>query len=249
VGSDVHVEEFLHTAERTVRHRRRVRRNVVPASYDSRVMTFNIPITVVRSREGGEKRLPMHAIDGTTAYYLPVDADIQEGDRVEQVLPNGRTRTVYVTKVDVLQSPFGNDLDHTEAHYTTNAPATTAAPGATTFNVTATNVQVATGTNAHQSMTVGATTEHLVELIKGISELTALAGIVDGSHDELVAARDEAIAAVDGSNPDAGAVRRFAEWVMARAKAGTNSAVSAAIGAAVSALIQDVEALTRALGH
>lgn len=190
----------------------------------------------------------MVAVDGTDAYYLPVDADIEQGDRVEQVLPNRRTRTVYITKVDVLRSPFGGGLDHTEAHYATTAPAPAVAAGGTTFNVTATNVQVATGPHAHQSMTVGATTEHLVDLIRGIAEITTVTGLAAESDIELKAVTDAAIAHVDGTRSDVGAVRRFAEWVTTRARSGTNAAVSAAIGATVSGLIQDAENLARALG-
>ncbi len=84
----------------------------------------------------------MRAMDLTNRYALPVDADVQEGDRIEQELPNGRTQTVHVTKVDVLQSPFpgGASLDHTEAHYSTAPPTPAAVAGGTTWNVTATNI-------------------------------------------------------------------------------------------------------------
>lgn len=51
-------------------------------------------------------------------FFLPVDADIQEGDHVEQHLPNGRTRTVLIVRVDTFQSPFGGTgLDYAEATY------------------------------------------------------------------------------------------------------------------------------------
>lgn len=224
-------------------------------SYDPVMrINYNIPITVVRGSGPNEQRLPMDAMDLASSYALPVTADIQEGDRVEQVLPNGRTRTVYITKVDVLQSPFqgGSDLDHTDAYYSITPPAPPSDGGGTTWNVTATNVMVATGPHAHQTMTVGATTEHLVQLIKGIAELTVLSGAVQGNQDELERVRDEAITQVENKTPDAGAVQRFAEWVSARIKAGADAAVSkevgAAINATVSALVQNAESLTRALG-
>jgi hypothetical protein len=211
------------------------------------LINYNVAITVVRREAGHDRRLSMMAVDGTNMYMLPVDADIQEGDSVEQTLPNGRVRTVHVTRVDVLQSPFGSsELDHTEAHYSRTPPAA-AAVGATTFNVTATNVQVATGPHAHQAMTVGATTDHLVELIKGIAELMSTTGAADGVQDELHEVRDAAIAHVNGTHRDPSAVQRFARWVTDRAKTGASSAVSAAIGAAVSGLIQNVEELARTI--
>ncbi len=62
----------------------------------------------------------MKAVVDSEKIFLPVDADIEEGDHVEQRLPNGKTRTMLITKVDVLQSPSGSAvLDHTEAAYTT----------------------------------------------------------------------------------------------------------------------------------
>ena len=152
---------------------------------------------------------------------------------MERMLPNGKTRTVYITKVDVLQSPFqgGSHLDHTDAYYSTTPPAPPSAVGGTTWNVTATNMQVATGPHAQQTMNVGATTEHLQDLIKGIAELVALSGAAKGADNELERVRDEAVAQVAASKPDAGAVQRFAEWVSDRAKVGAGTAVSAQISA------------------
>jgi hypothetical protein len=214
---------------------------------------YDTPITVVRGSGPDEQRLPMQAIDMDNSFALPVTADIQEGDRVERLLPNGRTRTVYITKVDVRQSPFqdGSDLDHTEAHYSITPPAPPAAAGSTTWNVTATNMQVATGPHAHQTMNVGATAEYLQDLIKGISELVTMSGAAEGASAELERVRDEAVAQVAAGKPDAGAVQRFAEWVSNRAKASAGTAVStqisAAINAALSALIQNAQALAQSL--
>jgi hypothetical protein len=222
-------------------------------------INYNIPITVVRGAGPDEQRLPMRAMDYGGSYGLPVDADIREGDQVEEDMPSGRRRTVYITEVKVFRAPWGGGLrpaggqmDNTQAFYSTTPPTTPATAGSTTWNVTATNVMVATGPHAHQTMTVGATTEHLVQLIKGIAELTVLSGAVQGNQDELERVRDEAITQVENKMPDAGAVQRFAEWVSARIKAGADAAVSkevgAAINATVSALVQNTESLTRALG-
>lgn len=226
------------------------------SSYDPMMLfEYNLPITVARGSGADEKRLPMRAIDMANSFALPVDADIEEGDRVERVLPNGRTRTVYITKVDVLESPSPDpDLDHTEAHYSTTPPAARAAAvaAAPTFHISGTNLQVATGPDAQQTMNVGATTEYLQDLIKGIAELVALSGTSQGADAELEQVRDEAVAEVADGRPDAGALQRFAEWVSARVKAGAgagvSSQISVAINAAVGALVQNAEKLAQALG-
>jgi CHAT domain len=84
------------------------------------VLRYNTPVVVVRRTSGGDTRTDIKAIVDSEKIFLPVDADIEEGDHVEQRLPNGKTRTVLITKVDTFQSPFGSAvLDHTEAAYTT----------------------------------------------------------------------------------------------------------------------------------
>ena len=49
-----------------------------------------------------------------------VDADVEDGDEVTDTLPNGKTKTMRLHDVQVLQSPFGGTgrLDHTGAKYT-----------------------------------------------------------------------------------------------------------------------------------
>jgi uncharacterized protein (TIGR02391 family) len=48
-----------------------------------------------------------------------VDADVEDGDEVTDTLPNGKTKTMKLRDVHVLQSPFGgkSPLDHTGAKY------------------------------------------------------------------------------------------------------------------------------------
>lgn len=50
-----------------------------------------------------------------------VDADVEDGDEISYTLPNGKTKTMRLHDVHVLQSPFGRGsgrLDHTGAKYT-----------------------------------------------------------------------------------------------------------------------------------
>ncbi|WP_297614996.1 CHAT domain-containing protein [Nocardia sp.] len=47
-----------------------------------------------------------------------VDADVEDGDEVTDTLPNGKSKTMRLREVQVLQSPFGSGtLDHTGAKY------------------------------------------------------------------------------------------------------------------------------------
>lgn len=82
------------------------------------MLSYDIPIVVLRQTGGSEARMDMKAFVDRDKFFLPVDADIQEGDHVEQQLPNGRTRMVLIVRVDTFQSPFGStELDHAEATY------------------------------------------------------------------------------------------------------------------------------------
>lgn len=56
-----------------------------------------------------------------------VDADVEDDDEVTDTLPNGKTKTMRLREVHVLQSPFGRgtgNLDHTGAKYTVVAART-----------------------------------------------------------------------------------------------------------------------------
>lgn len=49
-----------------------------------------------------------------------VDADVEDGDEVTDALPNGKTKTMRLREVQVVQNPFpggNNRLDHTGAKY------------------------------------------------------------------------------------------------------------------------------------
>lgn len=53
--------------------------------------------------------------DGLT---FSVDADVEVGDEVTEILPNGKKKTMRLREVQVFQSPFGTgSLDHTGAKY------------------------------------------------------------------------------------------------------------------------------------
>ena len=87
---------------------------------------------VPRSMRGKTMKLRRVADDGTVTEFdiqaqdlgpqhgitFRVDADVEDGDEVTDTLPNGKTKTMRLREVQVLQSPFGNNmLDHTGAKY------------------------------------------------------------------------------------------------------------------------------------
>jgi hypothetical protein len=194
--------------------------------------------------------MEMRAVIDSEMIMLPVDADIEEGDRIERQLPNGKTQTLLVTKVDVLQSPLGGSgLDHTEARCSTfTAQSNRERRFSPTINVSATNVQVATGDQSHQTMTVGQTVEQLVLVIDGIVEILQAFSFANGREAELAEVQQAAIADVTGDEPNANGVRRFCEWVVGCAKQGGTTAAVAAVTAASNGLLHDAEALAHAIG-
>lgn len=84
--------------------------------------------------EGKTMKLRRVADDGTVAEFdiqgqdlgpeygitFAVDADVEDGDEVTDTLPNGKTKTMRLREVQVLQMPFpgaSRSLDHTSAKY------------------------------------------------------------------------------------------------------------------------------------
>jgi|SRR5699024_2959693 len=209
------------------------------------MMRYNTPITVLRDTVTGEQRIDMKAIVDRDKLFLPVDADIDTGDRVEMTLPNGKTKILYITHTTVLRNPFSSVVDHTEADYVTTPP-TTSEPQSPTFNVHATNVQVATGDYSQQTMTVGQTVEELVLVIQGITELLKAAGITEGLEDEVRTLEAEAIAGLQKDKPKDTAVRRFCDWVLEYTRKAGSAASTAAISAAINGLLHDAAELVKA---
>lgn len=217
------------------------------ANYHSSVIRYNTPVVVVRGTGDGEVRLEMKAVVDANKLFLPVDADIEAGDRVEQWLPNGKLRTMHISKVDVFESPFGSkSLDHTEADYTTS-PVQKAPAVGHTFHVQATNVQVATGDRSKQTMTVGQTAEQVVLVMQGITEMLGAMNLADGREAELMEVQQAAAAEITSDKPTLGGVRQFYNWVIDCVKQGGTPAVVAAVTAASSALLHDADALVGAI--
>lgn len=122
-------------------------------------------------------------------------------------------------------------------------------PAGPTFNVNATNVQVATGDRSQQAMTVGQTADQLVLVIQGIVEMLQAFGVAAGREVELTDVQQAAIADVTSDDPDGEGVRRFYDWVVECVKQGGTAAAVAAVTAASNGLLHDAEALVRAIGN
>lgn len=215
------------------------------------MINYNTQIVVVRRTDDGEHRINMNAVVSSKHLLLPVDADVEEGDQVERRLPNGKVQNLRITKVDVLQSPFGSsELDHTEATYTTASAETPSRRGGDTFHVHATNVQVSTGDRSQQTMTVGQTADQLVLVIQGITEMLRSLGVVTNEQESrLEQVQQDAIADVSSDKPSSGGVLRFYNWVLDCVKQGGTAATVAVTTAALNGLLTDAEALARAMGN
>jgi uncharacterized protein (TIGR02391 family) len=85
------------------------------------VIKYNVRLTVTRTGEDGtESTHEVKAIVGSDSIHLPITADVEEGDVVEERLPNGKIRRMRITKVAHFRSPFRNDsMDNIEAHWET----------------------------------------------------------------------------------------------------------------------------------
>lgn len=83
------------------------------------MINYNIPLAVSRVDEAGNTTAhEVRAIVSSDEISLPLTADIEEGDVVEDRLPNGKTRRMVITQVTHLRSPFGRStLDHITAKW------------------------------------------------------------------------------------------------------------------------------------
>jgi uncharacterized protein (TIGR02391 family) len=81
----------------------------------------NTPMTRTRVEADGTVTTAEILADdvGNGEVHMAVDADIEVGDEVSYTLPNGKTRTMRITEVNVYQAPggFTSTLDHTECNY------------------------------------------------------------------------------------------------------------------------------------
>lgn len=79
----------------------------------------NIDLTVKRGLGASSTQHHERVLDSGKYLSLEISADIEEGDIAEYTLPNGKLKTVRVTKVEHFQSPFPNSshMDNIKATY------------------------------------------------------------------------------------------------------------------------------------
>jgi len=80
---------------------------------------FKTDVEVVKPMPSGDvKRMAVRAFISGAMVMLPIGTDVDEGDRIEYI-EGTKSRTLVLTKIDYLRSPFGDSsLDHIEAAYT-----------------------------------------------------------------------------------------------------------------------------------
>jgi len=100
------------------------------------------------------------------------------------------------------------------------------------------------GDHAHQVQNIGASAEHLRELIVGLGELVrSLVPSASGIDGEL----EQALAAAADGAVNNSVLKRFADWVMSTVKTGATAAVVPAVSSATTAML--LEASRLATGH
>lgn len=88
------------------------------------MLQYNKKVALIRRvPNGADARTEVAAtpLDGKTLF--PITTDVEQGDLIEEILPNGKTRVAVITHVAHHQSPFGaGTLDHIEASWRVTAP-------------------------------------------------------------------------------------------------------------------------------
>lgn len=118
-----------------------------------------------------------------------------------------------------------------------------------TINVTATHVQLATGNNVRQNMTVAQASQEVQETIRGIAEMLKSFGLADRREVELAEVQQEAVDDIATGDARLAGLRRFIDWAVGAAKAGASPAIAAAVQAATAGLLQNAEHVVRAIGQ
>lgn len=140
---------------------------------------------------------------------------------------------------------FGGDVHrYVEAMQQPQPPA-----AGTTIHLSATNVQLATGDHARQTMTVTQASHQVQETIHGIAEILKAQGLVAGREAELAEAQQEALRDVTSGAGSTTGIRRFVDWVLGCVQAGAAPAVTAAMTTMTGALLQDAEQVIHAIGQ
>lgn len=116
-----------------------------------------------------------------------------------------------------------------------------------TFNVNGQNVQVATGSQSQQTISIGQTAQDLAVALRGLTEMVQQLGFANGS-DELDRLTEEAVADITSSQPTGEPARGLLDRLRAVASRQGNQALTTAVTLGVTAAADDVAALVAAVG-
>jgi len=159
-------------------------------------MRYNIDIKIVRGTESHTEK----AIVDSNTVFLPVTADVIEGDLMIRMLPNGREDRMIATEVSVLQSPFGNSaLDHTEVKFKSETSANRARTAGVVNNYSAENMQVTAGDSYGMTMNIGYNAEELESLLDGLLSILEANGVQVDQDGETNEVEDSVVLATEAS--------------------------------------------------
>lgn len=81
-------------------------------------MKFSAQVTRIRWTAQGEERVDLPAqFLSAGRIFLPKDSDVDEGDTIEEIMPDGDKRTFRLSDIQFMNDGWGTGaLDHTEAH-------------------------------------------------------------------------------------------------------------------------------------
>lgn len=150
------------------------------------MIRYNTPVTRIRQTEVGEERIDLKVVMDTKKMFFPADADVEDGDLIEESRPGGRTRMLVLSNVAALRSPFGsNQLDHTEADWKA-VPALRRQQLATVRKVTIDGMHEAVSVAADALFEDGHYSSAVLDALKAVEERVKQLSGVDHSGKKLM---------------------------------------------------------------
>lgn len=119
----------------------------------------------------------------------------------------------------------------------------------TIVNIHGGQVQMTTGDNSPQSINAGLAADHLVLVIRGITEMLGVLQLEAAQATALEKAQRSAVQDITSEAPSGKGVKRFYDSVLRCVKQGGSAALVAAVTAAANGLLHDAEEFVRALAR
>ena len=150
------------------------------------MIKFSAQVTRIRWTEQGEERVELPAqFLPVGRIFLPKDSDVDEGDMIEEILPDGHTRTFRLSDIQFMNAGWGaGGLDHTEAHL---EPVATRPAVATTCSGTISGLHRAVSAAAGGLYEDGQYASATCKALQAVEERVARLSTVNQSGTELMA--------------------------------------------------------------